>query len=755
MPIYLKTSDGFRSVVSTFLKTSDGWRSIVKAYLKTSNGWRSIFESSLSPAISSPVTISKSTNSTTKLITLTGTNYPWTNSTGLTYDFIRDSEVPSLDSGTISNPVTSNTKTYLITDSNLTKNQTNTFTFKVTGTNSTYNTSSFSEASTTVEGVRNITNLTNTVIDYTFLQFEWSGGLYANSFVYQYQTYNNGIEGSWSSEQIIPSTDTFVGLLNLQSNTTYRFRIKGITGTTLANQGYSGNWAEQTGTTKVSSAPTQLTSPTITGSGYAFESINGTSGTYSSGTYLSKSTYIGKSIYSTSPTSGTTTALAAAGSPPYTITQADTEAPSYYFYYVDAVVANDGQTTYYYYSSGIKSKVSILDNYNRNVSNGLGTMTGSYGYIYNRSVAGSSWSVNGSYAVMASAVSGSNSSSYPQQSVEMAGKTDITATVNFPSGADGLGLVFWATSAGSWWASRVYRTASTATKYTYGITQTSTNTYYLGNRNVTTTIYKYNKTTSTNKYYYSYNCFTYYTNRSVTTYDCPSGYSYIGSGLCSGNFYPYPTISATPTTTYVCDSPTASSVGSCSAVTSTCYGCSTSGNLGYCGTEDVTTCEASGNGAYCGSETSTSTVCDVSGGNNCGPFTSTSTVCSGSYSQYNNSTYPSGACNQSSSSVTLYTTQVNLLMGDGSTASSQASQTIESGVESPTAVLGMKVITSGNSISSSVYSDSGLTSQLGSTLSYNASSPTKSDLVGRTYAGLIKTPPGSSGGIHFDNLSII
>lgn len=756
MPIYLKTLDGFRSVVSNYLKTSDGWKRVTLAYLKTSAGWRLIFSSALTPTISSPVAISKSTNSTTKLITLTGTNYPWTNSTGLTYEFNRS--VPSvfdttLDTGAISNPTTSNTKTYLLIDTDVIPNQTNTFTFKVIATNSTYNTTSSSEASTTVEGVRNITDLVNNAKTYNSLNFTWSGGLYSNSYVYQYQTYNGGVEGAWSSQ--VTTTNNYVSISDLFSSSTYRIRVKGITGTTTSNQGYSGNWTYQSATTEASPEPQQLTAPTINGTGYAFESINGTSGTYSSGTYISKSSYIGRSISSTPPTSGTTTALSVAGSPPYTITQADTEAPSYYFYYVDAVLSNNGQTVYYYYSSGIKSKVSILDNYNRTVSGGLGTMTGSYGYIYNRSVAGSSWSANGSYAVNASSVSGSNSSSYPQQSVEMAGKTDITATVNFPSGPDGLGLVFWATSSGSWWASRVYRTVSSATKYTYGITQTSSTTYYLGNRNVTVTTIKYNKTTTTNKYYYSYSCLAYYTNRTVVTYSCPSNYTYIGSGLCSGNFYPYPTIAATSSTSYVCDSPTASSVGSCGAYTDTCYGCSSSGNLGYCGSEDVVTCEASGTGSQCGSSESTTVVCDVAGGNNCGPYTSTSTVCSGSYYQYNNSTYPSGACNQSSSSVTLYNTAINLLMGDGSTASSQASQTVESNAESPTSVLGMRVITSGNSISSSVYSDSNLNSQLGSTLSYNASSPTKSDLVGRTYAGIIKTPAGSSGGIHFDNLTII
>ena len=222
--------------------------------------------------------------------------------------------------------------------------------------------------------------------------------------------------------------------------------------------------------------PAQLTEPTITGTGEAFSEINGTSGSYQSGSYQSKTTYIGKTISSTPPTSGGTTAMTEAGSAPYKITQYDVSTPSYYFYYVDVVTANDGFTVYYYYSSYIKGKVGspVIDNYTRTVSGGLGTMTPSLNtsmspnsYIYNLTANGSLWSVNGSVAVISSAVSGSDPYTYPQQSLELGGKSDATVSASFPSGADGLGLTFWSTSAGSWWASRINRTAATSNKYVY------------------------------------------------------------------------------------------------------------------------------------------------------------------------------------------------------------------------------------------------------------------------------------------------
>ena len=65
MPIYLKTDNGFRSVISNFLKTSDGWRLITAAYIKTSDGWRQLFSGSVAtgkPVGSGTPTIARESN---------------------------------------------------------------------------------------------------------------------------------------------------------------------------------------------------------------------------------------------------------------------------------------------------------------------------------------------------------------------------------------------------------------------------------------------------------------------------------------------------------------------------------------------------------------------------------------------------------------------------------------------------------------------------------------------------------------------
>jgi hypothetical protein len=650
----------------------------------------------------------------------------------------------TLSSGTATNPPagSSNTYTYQLVDnlSDVTPNLQNQYRFVVTGTNTTYSTSFASTDNTTsVYGPENIT-ITTTGKSYNSVDLNWTNTAAPNAQKYLVY-FKLSTDVSYTFSKVIANTSTTID--SLLSSTAYNFKVVPITGVSNTYKGYRGNDSNVlTVTTDAPAVPTQLTSPTITGTGYAFTSINGTSGTYQSGTYQSKTTHIGITTSATTPTSGGTSALAIAGSAPYKITQYDVSNPSYYFYYVDAVTANDGSTVYYYYSSAILGKVGNLeDDYTRTVTGGLGYMTPIWdntmspnSYSYNLSASGSTWSVNGSVAVNASSVTGSDPYTYPQQSIELGGKTNIISSVNFPSGADGLGLVFWAASSGSWWASRVYRTVATGTKYTYGITEEGSYTYYLGNRDVAT---------STNKYLSDSICSAYYKNRTVISYTCnQAGCSSNGDGTCSryvsGVGFVLCSNPATSSTTYVCDQTGGDSINNCGTYTYSC-----------------TICTTSGSGSFCGTESGTTTVCDVSGGSNCGPYSGTTSSCNGSNSQINNPTYPSGACNTSSSSVTLYSTALNILMANGSTVSSQASQTIESSVESPTAVLGIKVITSGNTITSRGYSNTGLTSQIGSDLSYTPSSPTKTSITGSSHAGIIKTPPGSSGGIHFDNLKIV
>ncbi len=476
MGIYLKNSTGWKNLKELYLKNSTGWKKITSAYLKTGTGWKRLFSSSITPSIDSQVEISKSTNSTTKLITLTGTNYNWTNSTGLTYKFERSEDgvsyvSPVLESGTITNPTTSNTKTYELTTSDVIKNITNTYKFTVNATNSTYNTSASSSDTLTVEGVRNISNLTNSDQGYTSLSFSWEGGLYANAFIYQYQSYNNDVEGTWSTQLVSESSPITITVLS--SNFKYRVRVKGITGTTVENQGYSGNWAYQVGTTLNPPEPVLITDPTLTGTAVAkteLESGNGSYSNYSAGIPV-RSRIIAITnplliIQGDTTPQGTVVSTNSANSfQTYTVTQSDATNKSYYFFARDAVTALDGATIYYYYSTGIKSTMgTVTDNFNRSVAGGIGTM--SSGFNYSGGYTSPAWSVNGSAGVAsANPTSSSGPDTWGLRSIEMGGNTDVSMSVSVPGNAGGVGLAFWVTSNSNWWSAICYQAPEQITTY--------------------------------------------------------------------------------------------------------------------------------------------------------------------------------------------------------------------------------------------------------------------------------------------------
>jgi hypothetical protein len=128
MGIYLKNSSGWKNLAEVYLKNSSGWKKIKTAYLKTSSGWKLLFSASLTPEIESGVLITSSTNSTTYLTTLTGKNFHWFNSTGLTYKFKYSAGGATYydltGATTISNPSvgSNNTVTYALSTSDVQPN---------------------------------------------------------------------------------------------------------------------------------------------------------------------------------------------------------------------------------------------------------------------------------------------------------------------------------------------------------------------------------------------------------------------------------------------------------------------------------------------------------------------------------------------------------------------------------------------------------------------------------------------------------
>lgn len=452
--------------------------------------------------------------------------------------------------------------------------------------------------------------------------------------------------------------------------------------------------------------PIQTASPTISGGtgGYAYPfttSINGVTGTYTSGTYTSKSSYIGWASTDITPVDGeTTSSVTPLGSPPYKVKQVDIT-PIHKFYYVDAVVS--GSKTYYYYSSSLQSKVGVLtDDFERTVASGLGAMTPIWdntmnpkSYIYNLKNRDSDWSVDGTRVVITVAPTSSDApSNYPLQSVELSGKTDITAKVNIPSVADGMGLAFWVTGSGSWWASAVTHTKDGP--YTSYGTACGTSSDYSGScangdGSIGSVCGCFNYTALV--------CGSYFTVSSCgttclgncsagdqcncipqTTYSCPSGYGSPyqqgGSWYCQNQNIPYNIIGATPSTTY-------------------------------------------------------------------------------SRSNYENSARNThGTVYQTSSTYYNYNTQTRIYSANGSAVTVQASKEINTNTSDFVNIRGLKVSTSGNIITSKAYSDTLYATQVGDTLLFTAIDPIKTKLDGSTYAGLIVVPEGITHGFYFDNLSI-
>jgi len=290
------------------------------------------------------------------------------------------------------------------------------------------------------------------------------------------------------------------------------------------------------------SAPTQTSSPALAGTGEAFSSITGFAGTYTSGTYLNISHFIAATSDSNTPTDGLTSLPSGIGSVTssnsYTITQSDTFNSGTYFYYVDQVRGNDGNY-YYYYSNSVKANVGIIfDNFNRTVPYGLGTASSSY--VYSSFGNNLSISVNGSQSVFAQYMSSSetNPLNYSMQSIELSGRTSIDGYVEL-SGSyfGGLGMAFWVTGNGSWFASTVYESSYSATKYTYYTTVSGTSCTAGAGTDCGSSIV-------------TMPCTRGHGNSAVNCgfdYTCPNNYSYIGSGLCTNNNVPYNTTGATIT----------------------------------------------------------------------------------------------------------------------------------------------------------------------------------------------------------------
>lgn len=109
----------------------------------------------------------------------------------------------------------------------------------------------------------------------------------------------------------------------------------------------------------------------------------------------------------------------------------------------------------------------------------------------------------------------------------------------------------------------------------------------------------------------------------------------------------------------------------------------------------------------------------------------------------------SANCGFVDTSYYTYYTELKLYRNLSGTISNVTTQQINSNTSGYSKVNSIKAITAGESITVQGYSNTGLSSQLGSNLTYNASGATRG-----TKAGIIKTPSDASAGSLIDNFSV-
>lgn len=807
MTVKLKTSNGqggsvWKDVSQIKLKVGGAWKNVVSGYLKVAGVWKIFFGTDTinGASISQTVTLSQSTNSSTGLITLTGTNYYWSNASTLVYVFQRSSNGGSswstISSGTATNPPvgSSNTYTYELLDNktDVVPNVDNLYRFSVTATSpGGFPTTSTSETES-ISAARNISNLSvvtaNTTYDSVKLQF--TAGAYSSSYLVRY-TYSGIQEGYFkSSGSGSPTTITVTGL---SASTSYNFYVTPYTGGIVSgsNIGYGGNESSPvSATTNALPVPVQTTKPGITGTsplGQYLQSITVSSGSYQSGTFLSVTNKIVSYLStSTAPVDGETTSSpyevhdTATPVPTLTITQDHATTPARRFYSRDAVTNINGTITYYYYSPTYVDAYMgpITDTFSRTVAAGLNS-TNTYFYSSVVATDTSNWSTNGSTANNSTTVlnyytpinPGSMAQSYPLQVIELTGKTDLTASVDIPSGGGGPGIAFWVSSAGSFWAAApsYYTFTSSSSTCTGTIIGTDASGTGCGGCPVTgSPVYSYG-CDGANTYPNCQHC----ASQTLPTGQCTGagGSNYIGC--------PAGTCNCTTSNPITCDG----SIGE--------YPDNTLGTA--CG--DKCLCDGPYTKIVCVGGGSGSTCPPLSSalGGRCGaclynpaifiytwPINATQTYynCTtsrcrtlyewGTYGTYEycgptvTQTGTSYTCNPPVTVVTTnYNSKLRILSTVGSYVISKAESDVSTSTSAYNKIYKISVTTSGDNITATAYNNSN--SAYGSVSYSRQSGDTgKTSANGSSYAGLIKTPTDinnnsldDNGGSTYDNLSIV
>jgi hypothetical protein len=199
--------------------------------------------------------------------------------------------------------------------------------------------------------------------------------------------------------------------------------------------------------------------------------------------------------------------------------------------------------------------------------------------------------------------------------------------------------------------------------------------------------------------------------------------------------------SAQTSTILTCNGPTGTG-SSCPPIGSSagdrCSGCSFSPAAGYSWTtlKATTSTYYDCNYISCSDSTTTTYTCDLT-------FTTSPTV---------TSYYCFPKANSTTVTTFTYKSKIKILSASGSSVFEQSALEVASSTDQIQIINSIALFTSGNSVYLSGYNSSG--TQMGSTLSYSASSPTKTTANGSSYSGIIMIPNTSQPSRYLDNLSI-
>jgi len=241
MANYIKIGADWKTIVNYFVHAGGSFKGLINGWINIAGVWKSFFEATLAPQ--STVIISQSTNGTTYLTTLTGTNYYWSpGPPSLTYRFQWWNGVSWSDISTDNaiNPAYGGSTSYtqLLQSTGpsvyVQPNQVNRFRFKVDGTYGAQSASSIS-SETTIQGPTSIT-LTAGSAGLTSVDLSWTASTGANRYMIYYST-NNSVFTLFGGTSLTSATVT-----GLVSATLYYFKIIPITGFS-NDTGYYGSYS--------------------------------------------------------------------------------------------------------------------------------------------------------------------------------------------------------------------------------------------------------------------------------------------------------------------------------------------------------------------------------------------------------------------------------------------------------------------------------------------------------------------------------